>query len=75
MAVTIANDNNLQAWQDELNLGLDAVELLEEARYILNKMSGSTEALRDIDDAIFSSKNLASRAALRVARLQRSEPE
>lgn len=72
MSVSPANNENIDAWQKELDTGLDAIEALEYAQKLARTLSGATEAVRDIDDALFSLSNVVSRgAALRVARLKR----
>lgn len=73
MAVSPANDKNIDAWQEELNLGLDAIALLEEANRLVRKMGSGTESSAYITEAITFTERLTSKAALKVGRLRRAQ--
>lgn len=73
MAVSPANDTNIDAWQDELNLGLNALEYLEEALRLTRKMSSGQSASETIQQAIDYTERLASKSALKVGRLRREK--
>lgn len=73
MSVSPANENSIEAWQAELDLGLVALEMLEEARRLVRKMGSGSEAGAYIDESITYTERLTSKAALKVGRLRREQ--
>lgn len=73
MSVSPANDKSIDAWQEELDKGLEALEALEYAARIARTLGAATPAVQEIDSAIFELEKVVSRAALKVGRLRRAQ--
>lgn len=67
-----ADENNLEAWEAELQTGIEAIELLEEAAFTARKLSSARNACETINLAINEMNLVVSKAALKVGRLRRS---
>lgn len=68
-----ANDKNLEVWEEELTRWNHAIDLLEEAISLANRLVSGRNLVDDLNSADNTARRLAGQVALKVERLRREQ--